>query len=265
MHNNLPLARRDVIALRLDQGQGAVSADLAQEFGVSEDAIRRDLRALAAEGRCRRVYGGALPLRAALPVSPASSAMPQRLQEERDRKAALARRAAQLVQPHDVVFLDNGSTNLAIVPFLPLDAQITVATNSIHIAAEVLRQGGALTLIMAGGVIDPAFGASVDADAIRQVQLLNIDLCFLGACALAASSGIAVFDPADAVFKRALLAASTRVVVLATSDKLETRAPHRVCALGAVSECIVEHDAPAEHLATLALAGQPIITAAAPV
>jgi len=58
----LPIARRDIILSRLDEGQPVTAAALALEFDVSEDAIRRDLRALAAEGRCRRVYGGALPL-----------------------------------------------------------------------------------------------------------------------------------------------------------------------------------------------------------
>ena len=62
MTSELPLARRDLIADRLANGLAVVATELAGEFAVSEDAIRRDLRALAAEGRCRRVYGGALPL-----------------------------------------------------------------------------------------------------------------------------------------------------------------------------------------------------------
>ncbi|WP_247655764.1 DeoR family transcriptional regulator, partial [Hydrogenophaga aromaticivorans] len=70
MHTDIPLERRDLIAQRLAQGQPVVAAALAAEFQVSEDAIRRDLRALAAEGRCRRVYGGALPpLPGALPMA----------------------------------------------------------------------------------------------------------------------------------------------------------------------------------------------------
>jgi hypothetical protein len=52
MHNHLPLSRRDAIAARLAQGQPVVAAAMATEFQISEDAIRRDLRALAAEGNC---------------------------------------------------------------------------------------------------------------------------------------------------------------------------------------------------------------------
>ena len=101
---------------------------------MSEDAIRRDLRALAAEGLCRRVYGGALPL------SRAAAPMRARMEEGRERKQALARRAASLIEPGQFVFLDSGSTNLALVEYLPDDFDLTVATNSIDIAAAALRR-----------------------------------------------------------------------------------------------------------------------------
>jgi DeoR/GlpR family transcriptional regulator of sugar metabolism len=46
-----PTARRERIAQRLEAGQTVAAAALAGEFAVSEDAIRRDLRELGAEGR----------------------------------------------------------------------------------------------------------------------------------------------------------------------------------------------------------------------
>jgi len=260
MNDNLPLARRDIIALRLERGEGAVAAALALEFCVSEDAIRRDLRALAAEGRCRRVYGGALPL---LPVSPASTGMAVRMEEQPERKAALARAAATLVQKNELVFLDNGSTNLAIVRFLPRNMELTVVTNSIQIAAEVSKRSD-VTLVVLGGTVDPHVGGCIDAHATQQLMLLNIDRCFLGVCALSAGSGISAFYSADASFKRALLAASGHVAVLALSDKLETRAPYRIADIGAVDHMIVEHDAPAALLHKFGQAGAPLLAAPAP-
>ena len=96
---DIPLARRDDIAARLAAGQPVNSGVLATEFGVSEDAIRRDLRALAAAGLCRRVYGGALPL--------ASGVVPfsDRLGADVERKRALARAAMPLVAPGSFLFL----------------------------------------------------------------------------------------------------------------------------------------------------------------
>lgn len=235
---DIPLARRERIAGRLAQGEPVVAAALAAEFGVSEDAIRRDLRALAAEGRCRRVYGGALP------VSGQTQPMFARIDSDRPRKEALARRAAESVRLGEFLFVDSGSTNLALTEFLPEDQELLVVTNSIDIASAVLRRAD-LRLIMVGGTVDATVGGCVDTAAVQAVQGLRIDRCFLGAAAVDLEFGIAAALHADALFKRALLAVSQRCVVLAMSHKLTRKAPHRVCPLADVDVLVVEHDAPA--------------------
>lgn len=256
--NEIPIARRDVIASRLSQGTPAVAAELAVEFNVSEDAIRRDLRALAAEGRCRRVYGGALP------VSPASTPMAVRVDQDRARKDALARVGASLVQPGQLIFLDNGSSNLALVAFLPADSRLTVATNSIAIAAEVVKRKD-LQLLMVGGMVDPHVGGCVDAGAIAMVSAMNLDHCFIGACAVASATGVCAFNLADALFKKALAASSQHTIVLATSEKLETRAPYRVGAISDIDHVVVEYDAPDDKVRLLTQANTTVLRAAAPV
>src|SRR3954468_15109531 len=113
MPDEPPLARRDVIANRLAQGHSVVAGALAQEFAVSEDAIRRDLRALADEGLCRRAYGGALP------NLPASMTLAARSEVGRDRKLALTRAAGRTIKPREFIFLDSGSPHLALAGLLP--------------------------------------------------------------------------------------------------------------------------------------------------
>ncbi|WP_413671735.1 DeoR/GlpR family DNA-binding transcription regulator [Massilia cellulosiltytica] len=253
--SDIPLARRDAIAARLMRGQPAVSTTLALEFGVSEDAIRRDLRALAADGLCRRVYGGALP------VSPASTPMATRVDEARERKEALARVAATLVESGELVFLDNGSTNLALVKFLPADYRLTVATNSIAIAAEVVKRKD-MQLIMLGGLVDPHVGGCVDANAMARLAEMNIDTCFIGACAVSVATGVSAFNVADAMFKRALRDAGQRTVIMTTTEKLGTRAPHRIAAVGEIGKLVLESDAPADAVDALVQAGASILQAA---
>lgn len=229
-----------------------VAAELALEFDVSEDAIRRDLRALAAEGRCRRVYGGALPLAvAARPIA-------RRLEEGLPEKNALARAAAGLVAPGDLVFLDSGSTNLALVAVLPEAFDLTIVTNAVNTAAAVARRAG-LRLIVIGGAIDPFVGGAVDGEAVLAVGRMRFDRIFLGACAVDAD-GMSVHRFADASFKRAVIANGRDIVVLATSDKLGMLAPHRVAGLAGV-RIIVEHDAPPDVLAPLTAGGATILTA----
>lgn len=254
MTTEIPLARRELIAQRLAAGQTVVSATLASEFAVSEDAIRRDLRALAGEGRCKRVYGGALP------IAPGASPMAARVDEARDRKEALARAAAATIQPSEFLFLDSSSTNLALVDYLPEDHELTVATNSIDIAAAVLRRGD-LHLIMVGGSVDATVGGCIDAQAVQSVSHMNIDRCFLGACAITLKSGVGVFHLADAQFKRALLAASQVSMALVTTEKIEANAPHRVAALKDLDQLVVERDVPAKTLTALRNSGVTLLQA----
>lgn len=261
MPDEPPLARRDVIASRLAQGHSVVAGALAQEFAVSEDAIRRDLRALADEGLCRRVYGGALP------ISPSSVSMATRIEVGRDRKLSLARAAASVVEPGELLFLDSGSTNLALAGVLPEGYELTVATNSVDIAATVLRRQD-LKLILIGGLVDPVIGGCVDGAAIQSVSQLNVDRCFIGACAISAGAtgggvagaaagagrgaagagaGLSAFHSSDATFKRALLAVSAHCSTLVMTEKFTQRAPYRVAPLSAIQTLVVEHDAP-RHL-----------------
>ena len=262
MHNirvtlESPLARRDVILSRLAQGHSVVAAALALEFEVSEDAIRRDLRALAAEGRCRRVYGGALPL--SKPTAP----MAARMEEARDRKQALARKAASLVKPGQFVFIDSGSTNLALVSCLPEDFELTIATNSIDIAAAALRRSD-LRLIMVGGDVNPNVGGCVDAQATLSLTKMNVDLGVVGACAVSPATGVSAYELSDATFKRTLLAASQKRLVVVTDEKLASRAPHRVAELKDIKTFVVEHDANTDALDKLAAVGCEVLTADPP-
>jgi DeoR/GlpR family transcriptional regulator of sugar metabolism len=253
MPDEPPLARRDVIASRLAQGHSVVAGALAQEFAVSEDAIRRDLRALADEGLCRRVYGGALPM------TPASMPLAARSEVGRDRKLALARAAARTIQPRELIFLDSGSTHLALAGLLPEDYELIVATNSLDIGAALLRRHD-LQLIMIGGPVDPLVGGCVDGAAVQSVAQLNIDRCFIGACSVAAA-GISAFHSSDATFKRALVALSKHCSTLMTIDKFDARGPYRVAPLAEIESIIVEHDAPADVLNLLTQAGVSVIQA----
>jgi len=253
MPDEPPLARRDVIASRLAQGHSVVAGALAQEFAVSEDAIRRDLRALADEGLCRRVYGGALP------ITPASMTLAARSEVGRDRKLALARAAARTIQPRELIFLDSGSTHLALAGVLPEDYELIVATNSLDIGAALLRRHD-LQLIMIGGQVDPLVGGCVDGAAVQSATQLNIDRCFIGACSLGAA-GISAFHSSDATFKRALVAVSKHCATLMMTDKFDARGPYRVATLAEIESIIVEHDAPADVLKTLTQAGASVIEA----
>src|SRR3712207_6696761 len=57
--HTVPAKRRQEILAAVRSGAAHV-ADLAESFGVSEMTVRRDLQALAREGKLERVRGGAV-------------------------------------------------------------------------------------------------------------------------------------------------------------------------------------------------------------
>ncbi len=109
MQDFLLRERQGVISERLRLNGRVLATELALEFGVSEDTVRRDLREMAAAGLCERVYGGALPVSLT-----AHGSLTQRIGFAADRKQALARAAAKQIAAYSTVFFDAGSTNLAI-------------------------------------------------------------------------------------------------------------------------------------------------------
>lgn len=250
--------RQGVISERLRINGRVLAAELASEFGVSEDTVRRDLREMAAAGLCERVYGGALP------VSPAGGSLKQRMAFAVDRKQALARAAVAEIAAGSTVFFDAGSTNLAIAKALPDELELTAVTNAPAIAA-VLVDRPAVNIILIGGMVDRRTGGVLGAKAFRDMEPLSPDLCILGACGVDLEAGVTAFEFEDAEFKRFAVAKSRRVLVAATSEKLGTVAPHRVAPLSERACLVVEHDAEAAMLALYRELGCRTVTADASV
>jgi DeoR/GlpR family transcriptional regulator of sugar metabolism len=258
MHVALGAIRKNEIENRLQRGLSVNVTALAKEFLVSEDAIRRDLRALAAEGKCKRVYGGGLP------ISPGGVPLEHRLLTDSKEKRALALAALSLLAEASTVFLDSGSTNLALAREMPPDRSLTIATNSISIASALLERKN-FKVIVLGGEIERETGAAIGLSAIREAERLSFDLCFLGACAVSVSLGIGTFHLADADFKRTLITRSDRTAVLVTMDKVETRAPFQVAALAALDHVVLEAGTSEEIVSTFSNAGPQVIIAQSPV
>ena len=232
----LPGERQQRILARLRNEGRVIATELAEAFEVSEDSIRRDLRELAAQGLCKRVYGGALL--PAVTLTP----LKQRRIEHPLRKQALARKAVSLVKPGQTLLIDAGTTNVAIAAALPMGIGLCVITNAPHIA-QLLLDREDFDVLLVGGRISPSIGGVIGAQAVEQVRKLRADLCFPGTCAIDAAHGLWGFDSEEALFKRAMIEASDETVVVASDDKLGAVAAYQVAELVRVQHLVVEHSA----------------------
>lgn len=246
--------RQAEIRRRLASADRVIAGDLAQEFQVSEDTIRRDLRELAAAGQCIRVYGGALPVPAPdLPLS-------ERYRANIERKRRLAMAMAGFAERGMTIFLDAGSTNLAAAQLLPDNLDLTVATHAPHIAAAVLDRPG-LRLFMIGGKVDANVGAAIGSQSQRELERLNPDMAFIGACAIDGAAGVSAFDADDAEFKRLLTQQSRIRLVAAVNEKIGTAAPYPVLPLSAFDHVVIEKDLDPAKKASLSISEPALVSA----
>src|SRR5690606_38714366 len=102
---------------------------------------------------------------------------------ETDRKTILGLKVVSLLREGMVVFIDAGSTNLAIARQIPQNFRLTAVTNTPVIAAELAVKSG-IDLIVIGGKMDANVGAAIDTTALRQLEKMRPDLCILGACGI---------------------------------------------------------------------------------
>jgi DeoR/GlpR family transcriptional regulator of sugar metabolism len=249
--------RQELIRKRLAAEGRIIAAALAQELGISEDTIRRDLREMAASGLCRRVYGGALP-----PI-PIESSLSERLAVGPERKQRLAEAAISLLQPGMTVFLDAGSTNLAIAQAIPAEMRLHIITNAPVIAAALIEHQ-AFDIVLIGGQIDKRAGGAIGAKAISDARIFHPDIFFLGTCGLEPETGVTATLFEEAEFKRFIAGQSRVVVVAATNEKLGAPAPYGIIGLDRCSHIILEHDASPDFASRIAGHGSEIIRAGAP-
>ena len=240
----LPDEREHLILEKLRAEGRVLAAELAAQLDTSEHTIRRHLRDLAEAGQCKRVYGGALL------TSPANKPASVRMREQLPAKARLARAAAALVKPNQVILLDAGSTNVEIAAALPDNAGLTVVTTSPQACVRLLERPG-IEVILIGGRVSAQAAGALGATALVQIQQIKADLCFLGACALDPLEGIAAFDAEDAEMKRAMVAASGQIAAAVTTEKLMTSAPYVIAPCASLDYLVVDADVPKLHLKQL--------------
>ncbi|MFF2138275.1 DeoR/GlpR family DNA-binding transcription regulator [Streptomyces sp. NPDC058193] len=229
----LAAERRDHLLGLLAREGKIVAKDVASELGISEDSVRRDLRDLAGEGLCQRVYGGALP------ASPAVVNYKARQTVAPDGKRKVAATAAGLVRPGGTLILDGGTTALAVVHALPRELECTVITHSPTIAAALIDHPRAEVFLL-GGRIFKHSAVACGAAAVEAAQNVSADLCLLGVTGVHPEAGLTTGDADEAAMKRALAARAADTYVLASSEKIGTASRFRVLPWEEISGLITD-------------------------
>lgn len=240
-----PSDRREHVRRLVLSGGFARTDDLARQLGVSVMTVHRDLDLLATEGWLTKIRGGAT----ANPSALAEAGVRERSAAMRGEKDAIARKAAAHLGPGQTVFIDDSTTALALLPYLPAATPLTVATNFLP-AVEALSGLPGLEVVVLGGryhrLQEACFGLQT-AEAIRQ---LHADVLFMSTTAVTGGSCYHRSETTVMV-KRALMDCSVRRVLLVDHAKFGRPAPHLLCPVDAFDLVVTDAGIDDEELAEL--------------
>jgi DeoR/GlpR family transcriptional regulator of sugar metabolism len=246
--------RKKLLLAALKRDGQIVAKTFSVHFDVSEDTIRRDLRELAQQGLLQRVHGGALP------ASPAAADFSVRRGIEPDAKRLIAKAAASMIQPGQVVILDGGTTAVQVARQLPHDLRATVVTHSPSVAVELVDHPG-IDVIVIGGRLFKHSIVAVGAAALEALSVIRADVFFMGVTGVHPTAGLSTGDLEEAYVKRALMQRAAETVVLASTEKLNAASACKIADVGAASTIIVEKATPSRLTRPLARLGIRIVRA----
>jgi DeoR family transcriptional regulator of aga operon len=206
--------RQNQIVQLIARNQRITVAKICETFDVSEATARRDLEALAAQGKAQRVHGGAIVLQVAPPELP----MLQRQGEQADEKLRIGQAAAALIQDGETIFLGSGTTVLEVARALRSRRGLTVITNSLPVV-NALADLPDITLVCLGGILRPSelsFIGHITEQALAEVRA---DKIVIGTRAINLEQGLTNDYLPETMTDRAILKAGREVIVVTDGSK----------------------------------------------
>ena len=250
--------RKETLHLISDKGQVSVKA-LSEKFRVSEVTIRNDLEQLEKKNLLIRARGGALKVENNNGV-----AIDQRLTEKNrinfHEKANIGKKAAQLVKESDTIIIDSGSTTAEMVKSLPELQDLTVITNALNIANQLMNITH-INVIIPGGFLRKNSLSMVGPQAEKSLRNFNVDKAFLGVDGFDTRNGIFTPNVEEARLNEIMIEISKEVILLADSSKFSKRSFAFICSIRQIDKVITDSGIPEDDLKRLQDAGVEVIIA----
>ena len=246
----LAMDRRNLILERVQQESSVKVSDLAAEFGVTEETIRRDLEKLEAEGYVTRTYGGAVLVQ----NNTTDLSIHVRETQNVEGKRRIAAKVAEMIEDGDTLMVDSSTTAMFAVRSLRNHSNITMITNSVRIPIEVATQEN-INIIVTGGTLRPGIMSLVGNVTEEALKHYYVDKALIGCKAMDLSEG--TFEPheQEAVIKRTMKQNARMVIMVADHTKFGKRSFVRTLALSEIDVLVTDEPLPESAERSLASAG----------
>lgn len=245
--------RQQQIAQLVERQQRISIADLCELFTISEATARRDLEALAQQGKVERVHGGAIVIQNAPPELP----ILERESDESDAKHRIGQAAAGLITDGEAVFLGSGTTVLEAARALKNRKGLTIFTNSLPVLNTL--SGTENTLVCLGGMLRPTELSFIGHITEFGLKEIHADKVFIGTRAIHPDHGLTNDYLPETLTDRAILHTGREVIVLADHTKFGRVAAALLTPLEQVNLVITDNAAPEQLVRDIVSRGVQVI------
>jgi DeoR family transcriptional regulator, aga operon transcriptional repressor len=212
------IPRHDEILKILGRLRTVTVGELTGRLGVSEVTIRKDLTMLEEMGRLVRTHGGAMLAEDRAQVT----TIARRRFENDDAKRIIARRARELCNEDDTIYIDSGSTCMAFAALLAA-MSLRIVTNSMDVMTALADAPG-ISLHSVGGSYRKEAGSFIGPAAVQTLRGFRLEACFLGTTGFTVRGVFSSQNAIEAELKALALSVSRRRIILADRSKYNREA-----------------------------------------
>ncbi|MCG8687503.1 MAG: DeoR family transcriptional regulator [Desulfobacterales bacterium] len=240
-----PMTRRKDLIVQLVQETGfATVEEMARQFKVTPQTIRRDINTLDREGRLARYHGGAGPT-----GSTENLAYTQRKNLLQAEKKEIARATAVLVPDNSSLFINIGTTTEQVARALIFHTKLKIITNNLNIAA-VMGRNEDFQVMVSGGIVRAKDNGITGDAAIQFIRQFKTDIGIIGISGIDSDGTLLDFDFMEVNVARAIIDNARKVILVADHSKFRRNA---MVKLGNLSEIhtLVTDQMPPESITRL--------------
>ncbi|HEY9576802.1 MAG TPA: DeoR/GlpR family DNA-binding transcription regulator [Pseudobacillus sp.] len=239
--------RKRIIIEKVETKGKVKVVDLANEFAVSTETIRRYLEELDKDQKLKKVYGGAVKSA----VSPLNEpSMIERKIWNIEQKKRIAYKAAAFIRDGDVLMIDEGSTTLQLVPYVLHYKNLTIITNSFALANQLTsainKKFFEGEILFIGGKINSEHHRVAGPMSQEIMKQLHFEKAFISVDGILPKFGLSSYDLESAKLSEQMIKQATQTFVLADHSKIGKKATYQMTNLNKVDYILSDKNHPDE-------------------
>lgn len=230
--------RHDAIIDKLRADGKVKVKELSNQFQVSEDCIRKDLKQLEYDGKCKRAYGGAIVRNEEFIRD-----VFQRKDHFSHEKKEIAKKAYDLIENGETIFLDISTTNIYLANLLANGNKTCIIISNMIDILQTLAKNPLLTVIGTGGNVNLELNGFVGAATMDIVSKHTFDRCFIGTLGIDENAySFTTFDIDDGLVKAKVIENSKYCYVVMDSHKFHESGNYKFISCDKVNAIITNHN-----------------------